>query len=808
MRIVFSLALSVALLTGQDTPKLYESVITKDAVSKPGIFTAHQVKDKLYYEIPSNQFGKEFLWIGRLARTISGVSIRNIPVSRHTVRWERRGNTILLKTMRFNAVAEPSQPIARGVEAVNSPTIVASFPIEAVGSGDAPVIDVTKLFTTEIPEFSARFFLGARGFDSSRSYIERVAAFSRNINVEAFQTYTLPSDSPEPTRNQDGSLSGMRPGSATVAVVHSMVALPENPMRPRYADDRVSYMGTDYMDYSSDTGPQKRRYIFRWRLEKKDPNAAVSEAVKPIQIWIDWTTPLKWRPYVRRGIEAWRGALEEAGFRNAIVARQAPTPEEDPAWSAEDARYTVMTWQAAPGPTAFAAPHADPRTGEILTVTLQFFHGILTRMSGNYFVQASPLDPRARTFPLPDEVVGSLVEYVVAHEVGHALGLPHNMKASAMYPADKVRDREWVKKMGHSPSILDYARFNYVAQPEDNLDPADLVPKVGPWDRWAVIWGYKPIPEARTPEEELPILDRWAREQDRTPWLRSDTVGAHESDPSELVESVGDADAIQSSALGLKNLHRVMEMLLPATTRQGKNWDLLEEVYGRVVGQWTNEMMHVAAIVGGVESRQLHGGQTGPRFQPVSKERQQAAMRFLNENAFPTPNFLLDPNVLGRIEPSGGLGRISEAHTWILSGLLGETRLVRLLEHRVYPPEEFFADLRRGVWAELYGPSRPVDPYRAALQRAYLELMAERLHHSAAIRAYARGELSTLDGDIGSALANAQLDRPTRFHLEDARQQIANALDPKFPPPAPRARPEAPSFPLRFDSGICTVERR
>ncbi len=264
------------------------------------------------------------------------------------------------------------------------------------------------------------------------------------------------------------------------------------------------------------------------------------------------------------------------------------------------------------------------------------------------------------------------------------------------------------------------------------------------------------------------------------------------------------ADAIQSSALGLKNLHRVMGMLLPATTQPGKNWDLLEEIYSRVVGQWTNEMMHVAAIVGGVESRQLHGGQNGLRFKPVPKERPQAAVRFLNENAFPTPKFLLDPDVLGRIEPSGSLGRINEAHAWILRSLLDEARLVRLLEHRVHPMEEFFADLRRGVWAELYSASRSVDPYRAALQHAYLELMAERLHHSAAIRAYARGELSTLEPDIGRALTNAQLDRPTRFHLEAARQRIASALDPKFPPPAPRPRPEAPSFPLRFDLGFCT----
>jgi len=803
MRIVLGFAFSATVAAAQDSPKSYESVIPRDSVTKTGIFTLHEVGGKLYFEIPTPQLSKEFLWTVRLARTVPGVGIRNLVFENHTVSWERHANTVFLLRTVHGAVADAGQPIARAVEAVNNPIILASFPIEALGPQDALVIDVTKLFTTEIAEFSARSVLGARGFDASRSYVERSASFPRNVNVEAVQTYTLPLDAPPPRRNEDGSLSGMVPGSATVVVHHSMIAFPEDLMKPRLADDRVSYMGVTRPDYGDPTRPQGRRYVHRWRLEKKDPAALISEPVKPIEIWIDHTTPLQWRPYVRRGIEAWQVAFEDAGFRNAIVARQAPTPEEDPNWSAEDARYTVVTWQASAGPTAYAGPFTDPRTGEILSAQIQFFHGILARMSGNYFVQVGPLDPRARQFPLPDEVVGSVVQYIVAHEVGHVLGLPHNMKASAMYPAEKVRDRAWLKEMGYSPSIVDYSRFNYVAQPEDNIDPADLVPKVGPWDRWAIKWGYKPIPEAGTPEQELPTLDKWAREQDGTPWFRSDTVGSDSSDVSELVESVGDADAIQSTALGLKNLARVMDLLLPATTQPGKNWDLLAETYDRVVGQWTNEMLHVAALVGGVDGRQVHGGQEGVRFKPVARERQQAAVRFLNAQAFPTPRFLLDPNVLGRIGPSGALKRIGEAHTWILGSLLEERRLVRLLEQQVYSPEDFLAALRRGIWAELYGTSRPVDPYRAALQRAHLEQLTDRLHHSPAIRAYARAELRALDGDIRTALRNTALDRPTRFHLEDARQQITRALDPTLPPPAPKPPMAPPSFPLRLGLGLC-----
>jgi len=801
MKMIACFAFFAVLLAAQDSPKPYESVITQEAATQPGVFTVHRVGDKLYYEIPPGALGKEFLWSVRIARTLPRVSIRNSQIEQHTVRWERQGNHILLKKTHYDAVTELGQPMTRAVEALHYPTILASLPIEALAEEDAPVVDVTKLFTTEIAEFSARSSLGARGFDSGRSYIERAAAFPRNINVEAVQTYTLSLGSPEPDRNEDGSLSGMRPGSATVLVHHSMLALPEAPMQPRMADDRINYMQTTYTDYAEASGPAERQFIHRWRLQKKNPEAELSEPVKPIEIWVDHTTPVQWRPYVRQGIEAWRPAFEEAGFRNAIIARQAPAPEEDPDWSAEDARYTVVTWQASPGPYAYAAPRTDPRTGEILSAAIQFYHGILTRMSGNYFVQVGPLDPRARRFPLPGDVIGSLVKYVVAHEVGHALGLRHNTKASAMYPAEKVRDREWVKEMGHSPSILDYARFNYVAQPEDNIDPADLVPKIGPWDRWAIRWGYKPIPEAETPEDELPVLDEWAREQETTRWLRSESAGPDSFDPTELTESVGDADAVQSTKLGLKNLERVMDMLLPATTRPGKNWDLLEEIYGRVIGQWTNEMLHVAALIGGVESRQLHGGQQGVRFTPVGRERQRAAVRFLNENAFPTPRFLLDPDVLRRIEPAGSVQRINEAHAWILGKLLDEDRLTRLLEHQIYPPEEFLAGLRQGVWAEVYRPLESVDPYRAALQRAHLDLMFERLHHSPALGAYARADLSALQKDIEGALADAP-DRSTRFHLEDALHQIEQALDLSLPPP-PESQPKRPSFPLRFGLGFC-----
>ena len=276
--------------------------------------------------------------------------------------------------------------------------------------------------------------------------------------------------------------------------------------------------------------------------------------------------------------------------------------------------------------------------------------------------------------------MGRLLEHVVAHEIGHTLGFQHNMKASSLYPAEKVRDREWVKRMGHTPTLMDYSRFNYVAQPEDHIDPADLIPRIGPYDRWATMWGYKPIPGARTPDEEKKTLDEWARQQDQTPWLRFSTADAAGSDPGDLTEAVGDADAVRSTAMGLKNLERVANMLLTATTKRGEPYDDLEEMYGRLIGQWVLELNHVAAIVGGLQSQEKVFGQDGPRFTPVSRERQQQAVQFLNAHAFTTPAFVIKPEILRRIEPAGVLGRIRTAQQRVLATLLAAPRIARLVE--------------------------------------------------------------------------------------------------------------------------------
>ncbi len=857
-------------------PQAYNKVITKDAKSKPGLFTVHEVKEKYYYEIPKTELNREFLLVTRVARTTLGSGHGGEELAEHVVKWERNGNKINLREVNYDLVADPKTPISLAVKAANNETIIMTFPIAAFGrepgakpdskdedadddaapNKDAPkppagaaesakpdatkpdaakeaaaklaaaktraekqyketgkepsiIIEVTRLFTSDVFELSAKQSLNATMMDSSRSYIERISPYPENIEVEATLTYSrMPtplglSGSSQPNPFLAG---GMHPGSATVVLHHSMVKLPEHPMMPRLFDPRVGYFSIRQMDFGRDEQrAPKRTYITRWRLEKKDPSAELSEPVKPIVYYIDAATPEKWVPYMKLGVESWQKAFEAAGFKNAIIAKLAPTPEQDPNFSPEDVRYSVIRWVPSTIENAYGPHIADPRTGEILNADIGFYHNVMNLQRDWYFLQVGPLDPRAAKLPLPDDLMGRLIEFVCAHEVGHTLGFQHNMKSSSLYPQEKIRDKEWLKKMGHTPSIMDYSRFNYVAQPEDGIPVEDLVPSVGPYDVWATRWGYKPN-GGNTPDSEKSTLDEWAREQDKTPWLRFSTQGAGGSDPGELTEAVGDADAIQSTALGVKNLQRVAKMMLTATTTQkGEPYEDLSELYGRMLGQWTLEMNHVAAIVGGFDSQQKNIGQDGVIFTPVAKKRQLAAVTFLDENAFATPKWAIDKEILRRIEPLGAISRVGNAQRSVLSNLLSSPRFARLVEQQAidgqsaYSPADFLAAVRRAVWHEVEEPHVNIDAYRRQLQRTYLDLANAKVNGSPITlpaglpagfpfsffassgdeKPFYREELRNLSHSIEIALTRTS-DRETRAHLNGARDQIAKILDPKF----------------------------
>ncbi|MGI9091587.1 MAG: zinc-dependent metalloprotease [Gemmatimonadaceae bacterium] len=788
--------------------KPYNEVITKEAKTRSGMFRTHRVGDNLFFEIPPAELNRDMLLVGRYAR--AAVVDASNPFGAYggdefgerTLRWERVGNRVFLRSPSFAIMADTALPIYKAVSAGNYAPIIAVFDVVAYGRDSAAVIDVTRLYTSNTPEFSA-----IRGsVDERRSYIENAVAFPDNIEVEATQTGTQQSFGPA------AAFARSRDGTQSVLAHWSMVRLPGRPMTPRIGDDRVGFFGVTRTDFGTNQYRSvERQYIARWRLEKKFPDSTMSEPIKPIVYYIDPATPDVWKPWIRRAVLEWQPAFEAAGFRNAIVPMDAPAT--DPDWSPDDVRHTVIRWLPSTNENALGPHISDPRTGEILNGSIRMFHNVLNLQRDWYFTQVAPLDPRAQRWPMPDSLMGRLLQSVVAHEIGHTLGLYHNHKASSMYPADSVRSRTWVHRMGYSPSIMDYARYNYVAQPEDSIAVNDLVPRVGTYDKFAIEWGYKPIPGARTPESERGALDAMARMQDTVPWFRFGNLAESREDnpdPGDEMEAVGDADAVKSTALGVKNIRRIMPMLIGVTQKAGEDNSDLEEIYDRLVTQWTLEMGHVVHVVGGAEVQTKYGSQPGAVYKPISRARQMAAVNFLNEQLFTTPRFFLDESVTRRIEPSGSLARVNAAQARVLRELLDDARMQRMIEFDAHAPRltnvytlpEMLSDVRRGIWSELAAPRVAIDAFRRNLQRAYLDQLDGKINTArdtfgsqvivvtdgrvrpsagpaamSDVRAAMRGELIALRTQIDGAMPRAA-NAETRAHLLDARTQIDRILDP------------------------------
>ena len=732
--------------------------------------------------------------VTRIVKMATELPLNRHKMSEQVLKWEKFDNNIFLKQASYSKFANDSLPISIAVSNSNFEPIISSFKIAVENKeNNSHVIDVTSLYKSDIKIFgfpqSSRKGYKITSLDSKLSFIESIRSFPLNIETKHIKTYKS---------------SNSRNGQISMVLNNSMILLPKEPMKRRYFDQRVGWFTSAQTDYGIDNQEAETvRYLDRWRLEIKDEdidkfkNGELVEPKKPIVYYLDPATPEKWRKYLKDGIEDWNVAFEAAGFKNAVIVKYPPTKEEDPDWSPEDVRFSTVRYLASPSLNANGPHVSDPRSGEIIESDINWYHNVMKLLRNWYFVQTAAVNPDSRGVEFKYEVMGELIRFVSSHEFGHTIGLPHNMGSSSAYPVDSLRSATFTKKYGTSPSIMDYARFNYVAQPGDEgvaLMPSQWnTPNVGVYDIYSVKWGYKPILDVSV-EEEKSILKSWIMEKANDLKYRFGSAGI---DPSSQTEDLGN-DAVKASEYGIANLKRIMPKLMEWTTKDGETYNELGYMYGQVLGQFGRYMGHVSNNIGGIYQYYKTSDQDGAVYTHVKKSRQQNCMNFLHNQLFETPKWMINKEILNKIEFAGITNRIRSTQSRTLNSLLDFGKMARLIENEAingknaYSLIEMMTDLRKGIFNEVY-KNKTIDVYRRNLQLAYLDRISYLMsNEQGSTPSWARNYVTSVkvsQSDIRTVAANQLIelrkdlkkhknksDKMTKMHLEMVQNKISSIL--------------------------------
>jgi hypothetical protein len=805
-------------------PRAYKDVITEKAVSKKGLFTVHKVDDKYYFEIADSLLGRGILSVVRFIKVPAGAGYGGEIANEQgqTIYFEKGpSNTIFLRTQTLVNTAEKDQDIAKAVALSNLNAITSAFPIAAYGKDStSSIIDVSDFFKGDnqavsiSPNTKRRYNLNNLAQD--RSYVARISTYPINTEIRTVKTYVAsPSIGGISIPGLPTGGSSIRAandaGAVTLELNTSLLLLPKEPMVRRIADQRVGFFGRSFVRYSDNQQQVERiNFAVRWRLEPKDGEwekwrkGELVEPKKPIIYYIDPATPKQWRKHLIAGINDWQVAFEQAGFKNAIRGEE--WPENDTTMSMEDARFSVVRYFASDIENAYGPNVNDPRSGEILESHIGWYHNVMKLVHDWYMMQAAAVDPGARKMKYDDELMGDLIRFVSSHEVGHTLGLAHNMGSSSKTPVENLRNKAWVEANGHTASIMDYARFNYVAQPEDNITRKGLYPRIGDYDKWAIKWGYGYIPgnnEEETKKASSKMITTALKENPRR------YFGTYErgnrNDPRNQSEDLSD-NSVKASEYGIMNLKRVIKGLPEWTKEEADQYDNIENMYGELLGQFRRYMGHVLTNVGGVYETFKTAESNEAVYEIVPKARQKEAVAFLHKQILETPNWLIDRELWNKFNNPISADPIVGAQDGVLNSLISGDRLNRMQLNaerfgtdKAYNAMELLNDVQTGIFSEL-GSKKAIDSYRRLLQKAYVDRLAAFVNAGAPpptqtlapgitisfgpdlrksdVPAIVRAQLVGLRGQLNAAAAGYG-DKLSKVHLQDLAEKIKQALDPK-----------------------------